>query len=534
MDQQSIRVFWPITGVDMSEGKVVGWRLRDTLCVVGIVQDRLWNKVLAQIGEEEDLVGLESIGRAVLDATKNTDVNEKQYIFWVNKERIPLSCSVPTILILYKPLDSSRLQYLTPSSSSPDLHVSGQDRHDPRYQLTIGDDQLSAIVDLINKTRHVQQVLRSLQMESAAEGKKKRRKQASLPSAPRFLFALDTCAQITIFLFSISIPCSSSFRAISTSADQLCTRMEQSIRGPIRYLTTRNDGGINDRAARYNVFWNTVWLVVNDLVLGYVAHNLIRRHSEWISTTTSTFFSSYVIDMPIHALKWLNDWPVGLKLNTPLSQFFCSTFTFLIQRWGDCVTPSLHSLLPQLMYLLSILSLTGFTTLLAASHDILNLLTLHLLFGYNVMRAVCVWQIDSLGGLWNLFRGKRWNVLRRRTDSYEYDIDQLFLGTLLFTVSAFLFPTVLSYTALFCLTRGMIFIICRVSEVTRQAMNRFPIFELILWIKEPSRVPGGLNITVQTVPLGDEGEKTEGRFIMRRALVLKSTPKALSDILFHQ
>lgn len=83
-------------------------------------------------------------------------------------------------------------------------------------------------------------------------------------------------------------------------------------------------------------------------------------------------------------------------------------------------------------------------------------------------------------------------------------------------------------------TRGMIFIICRVSEVTRQAMNRFPIFELILWIKEPSRVPGGLNITVQTVPLGDEGEKTEGRFIMRRALVLKSTPKALSDILFHQ
>lgn len=57
------------------------------------------------------------------------------------------------------------------------------------------------------------------------------------------------------------------------------------------------------------------------------------------------------------------------------------------------------------MYLLSILSLTGFTTLLAASHDILNLLTLHLLFGYNVMRAVCVWQIDSLGGLWNLFRG---------------------------------------------------------------------------------------------------------------------------------
>ncbi|OWT35619.1 phosphatidylinositol glycan, class Q, partial [Cryptococcus neoformans Bt1] len=564
MGEQSIKVFWPITGVDISEGRVVGWRLRDTLCVVGIVQDWLWDKILAEMAEEEYLVGLESIGRAGLDETKNTDANGKQYTFWVNKERIPLSCSNPIILVLYKPPDPSRLQYLIPSS--PNLHLSVQDSHDPRYQLTIEDDQLSAVVDLINKTTHVQQLFRSLQMESVAEGKKKRKKQASFSSAPYFLFALDACAQTIIFLFSVCIPCSSSLRALSTSADQLCTRLEQSVRGPVRYLTTWNDGRIYDRAARYNVivtryaeteltlrtrFWNTVWLVINDLILGYAAHNLIRQHSEWLSITTSAFFSAYVIDMPIQALKWLNDWPVGLKLNTPLSQFFCSTFTLLIQRWGDCVTPLLHSLLPRLIYLLSILSLTGFTTFLAASHDMLNLLTLHLLFGYKVMRAVCGWQIDSLGGLWNLFRGKRWNVLRQRTDSYEYDIDQLFLGTLLFTVSAFLFPTVLSYTALFCLTRGLIFIICRVSEVTRQAMNRFPLFEFVLWIKEPSRVPGkwlfsikpresnayhlkgSLNFTMQTISVGNEGKEIEDKSVMR-VLVLKGTPKTLSDILFHQ
>lgn len=49
--------------------------------------------------------------------------------------------------------------------------------------------------------------------------------------------------------------------------------------------------------------------------------------------------------------------------------------------------------------------------------------------------------------------GKRWNVIRQRTDSYQYDVDQLFLGTLLFTVSAFLFPTVLTYAALFYTVR---------------------------------------------------------------------------------
>ena len=48
-----------------------------------------------------------------------------------------------------------------------------------------------------------------------------------------------------------------------------------------------------------------------------------------------------------------------------------------------------------------------------------------------------------------LIHGKRWNVLRQRKDSYAYDVDQLFLGTLLFTVSIFLLPTVVTYSALF-------------------------------------------------------------------------------------
>jgi hypothetical protein len=47
--------------------------------------------------------------------------------------------------------------------------------------------------------------------------------------------------------------------------------------------------------------------------------------------------------------------------------------------------------------------------------------------------------------------GKRWNVLRQRTDSYAYDVDQLFLGTLLFTVSIFLLPTVAVYALFFAL-----------------------------------------------------------------------------------
>jgi len=40
-------------------------------------------------------------------------------------------------------------------------------------------------------------------------------------------------------------------------------------------------------------------------------------------------------------------------------------------------------------------------------------------------------------------------VLRNRTDPWDYDVDQLLLGTMLFALVAYLFPTVLVYYILF-------------------------------------------------------------------------------------
>lgn len=48
-------------------------------------------------------------------------------------------------------------------------------------------------------------------------------------------------------------------------------------------------------------------------------------------------------------------------------------------------------------------------------------------------------------------QGKRYNVLRDRVDSWDYSIDQLILGTMLFTLVAFLAPTVIVYYGLFAL-----------------------------------------------------------------------------------
>ena len=41
-------------------------------------------------------------------------------------------------------------------------------------------------------------------------------------------------------------------------------------------------------------------------------------------------------------------------------------------------------------------------------------------------------HLAMLHTMYNLFRGRKYNLLRRRTDSCEYDLEQQLLGTLLF------------------------------------------------------------------------------------------------------
>lgn len=91
-------------------------------------------------------------------------------------------------------------------------------------------------------------------------------------------------------------------------------------------------------------------------------------------------------------------------------------------------------------------------------------------------------------------------MLRKRTDSHAYDVDTLFLGTLLFTLTAFLAPTVLAYAALFASvgeTTSMLMQINfasnaaqRILAVAVAALNSVPVFELTERVMRPENVPG--------------------------------------------
>lgn len=108
--------------------------------------------------------------------------------------------------------------------------------------------------------------------------------------------------------------------------------------------------------------------------------------------------------------------------------------------------------------------------------------------------------------------GKKRNVLRNRIDSCDYDLDQLLLGTSLFTLLMFLFPTVFSYYLTFASVSSVSSLSCsiypsywpflqgRVGIIFSQAVmetllaffNHFPLFAIMLRIKDPGRLPGKL------------------------------------------
>merc|ERR1711915_254542 len=81
--------------------------------------------------------------------------------------------------------------------------------------------------------------------------------------------------------------------------------------------------------------------------------------------------------------------------------------------------------------------------------DIFSLLTIHIHCFYAYARRLALSQYQGLVALWRLFLGKKYNPLRDRVDSADNTVEQLFLGTIIFTILLFLMPTTATFFSVF-------------------------------------------------------------------------------------
>uniref|UniRef100_UPI001EAEC230 phosphatidylinositol N-acetylglucosaminyltransferase subunit Q-like n=1 Tax=Oncorhynchus gorbuscha TaxID=8017 RepID=UPI001EAEC230 len=151
-------------------------------------------------------------------------------------------------------------------------------------------------------------------------------------------------------------------------------------------------------------------------------------------------------------LQWLMGAPAGLKMNRALDQVLGRFFLYHIHLWISYI----HLMSPfveMILWYVGLSACLGLTFALSLLSDITALLTFHIYCFYVYGARLYCMTVYGLSSLWRLFRGKKWNVLRQRVDSCSYDLDQLFIGTLLFTILLFLLPTTALYYLVFTLLR---------------------------------------------------------------------------------
>lgn len=90
-------------------------------------------------------------------------------------------------------------------------------------------------------------------------------------------------------------------------------------------------------------------------------------------------------------------------------------------------------------------------------------------------------------------------MLRNRIDSCDYDLDQLLVGTILFTLLFFLLPTVVVFYLNFAIARMVIISMKAGFDTLLSCLNHFPLFALMLRIKDVKRLPGVYS-TVDSAP----------------------------------
>ena len=295
-------------------------------------------------------------------------------------------------------------------------------------------------------------------------------------------------------------PDAAAIKDISATAQQVDIRLQQFCYWPIQYVKLRqrkdNWESVTTSHPDYIRFYNSLWLVANDVIIGIALGSYIIDNANWVASQINLVLTGWTVEGLQRTISWLMDWPAGLKLNNELAAFLGDLFLWVIENWASCIA-SFQPYLPHVIYVVGCSSFAGASMPIALFSDLLSILTVHIYSFYIASARIFNWQLTIIISLFHLFRGKKRNVLRNRIDSCDYDLDQLLLGTILFTVLFFLLPTVVVFYLTFASARMLIITLKAALDTCLAFLNHFPLFALMLRVKDSRRLPGGIRFELR-------------------------------------
>jgi phosphatidylinositol glycan class Q protein len=244
-----------------------------------------------------------------------------------------------------------------------------------------------------------------------------------LPATAAILFSISaltallsrpihTLSGLVRALANVPVTPLSTLGDLSAVVQQVAVRAEQSeyFVTEIPHLRNRGKSDITNYAVRYTRFFNTIWMILNDVTIGMAFGSYLTENSSRLAEAMNKLLRMYLVHKIIFTLHWLDSWPAGLKLNTELSRFYSHMFTGFIRFWSG----GLAKVMPystDVIHLLGILSTCGgLSLLISAIMDVVAISTAHIYACYFFAGLIYHRMLKTAGSLFNLFRGRysRW------------------------------------------------------------------------------------------------------------------------------
>lgn len=202
-----------------------------------------------------------------------------------------------------------------------------------------------------------------------------------------------------------------------------------------------------------------------------------------------TWMARYVSDGQAwveRTVRWLMGWPAGLKLNENLDNAIGNTFLWVSNVHLKALSQvTFDAARLPLAIMLGVVCLSGQLCIVG---DIVR----YVCFGNICLCSYAVRRlyrsfVQILTSLWRLFRGNKFNPLRRRVDTCVYTLDELFVGTLAFVIACYLVPSVAAYHYFFSVCMYCADIVEAILWLVYACVFSFPVVPLFSWVFSPSK-----------------------------------------------
>ena len=142
-------------------------------------------------------------------------------------------------------------------------------------------------------------------------------------------------------------PDTAALKDISATAQQVDIRLQQFCYWPTQYafLRQRRDDwkSMTDRHPDYIRFYNSLWLVANDVIIGIALGSYIIDNADWVASQINSMLTDWTLVGLEKRIVWLTDWPGGLKLNTELARFLGDFVLWVLDYWSSKLLRSSNS-----------------------------------------------------------------------------------------------------------------------------------------------------------------------------------------------